>query len=82
MMLIIAGGIGFLTWEDIKNHKWHFKKYRMQSKVIFMVTGILIFLPALYFFILSFQMCLLQKEYGFLCFNPLRREQQDSIRQI
>ena len=40
MMLIIAGGIGFLTWEDIKNHKWHFKKYRMQSKVIFMVTGI------------------------------------------
>ena len=54
MMLIIAGGIGFLTWEDIKNHKWHFKKYRMQSKVIFMVTGILIFLPALYFFCFEF----------------------------
>ncbi|MFR4137711.1 MAG: TrkH family potassium uptake protein, partial [Anaerobutyricum hallii] len=48
------GGIGFLTWEDIKNHKWHFKKYRMQSKVIFMVTGILIFLPALYFFYFEF----------------------------
>ena len=54
MMLIIAGGIGFLTWEDIKNRKWHFKKYRMQSKVIFMVTGILIFLPALYFFYFEF----------------------------
>ena len=54
MMLIIAGGIGFLTWEDIKNHKWHLKKYRMQSKVIFMVTGILIFLPALYFFYFEF----------------------------
>ncbi len=54
MMLIIAGGIGFLTLEDIKNHKWHFKKYRMQSKVIFMVTGILIFLPALYFFYFEF----------------------------
>ena len=54
MMLIIAGGIGFLTWEDIKNRKWHFKKYRMQSKVIFMVTGILIFLPALYFFCFEF----------------------------
>ena len=54
MMLIIAGGIGFLTWEDIKNHKWHFKKYRMQSKVIFMVTGLLIFLPALYFFYFEF----------------------------
>ena len=54
MMLIIAGGIGFLTWEDIKNRKWHFKKYRMQSKVIFMVTGLLIFLPALYFFYFEF----------------------------
>ena len=54
MALIVAGGIGFLTWEDIKNHKWHFKKYRMQSKVIFMVTGILIFLPALYFFYFEF----------------------------
>ena len=54
MMLIIAGGIGFLTWEDIKNHKWHLKKYRMQSKVIFMVTGLLIFLPALYFFYFEF----------------------------
>ncbi len=50
MMLIIAGGIGFLTWEDIKNHKWHFKKYRMQSKVIFygnrnidILTGSLLF---------------------------------------
>ena len=30
------------------------KKYRMQSKVIFMVTGILIFLPALYFFYFEF----------------------------
>ena len=54
MALIVAGGIGFLTWEDIKNHKWHFKKYRMQSKVIFVVTGLLIFLPALYFFYFEF----------------------------
>ena len=54
MVLIVVGGIGFLTWEDIKNHKWHLKKYRMQSKVIFMVTGILIFLPALYFFYFEF----------------------------
>ncbi len=23
MALIVAGGIGFLTWEDIKIHKWH-----------------------------------------------------------
>ena len=54
MVLIVVGGIGFLTWEDIKNHKWHFKKYRMQSKVSFMERGLLIFLPALYFFYFEF----------------------------
>lgn len=50
MLLIITGGLGFLTWEDIKTHKWRFRKYRMQSKVILTVTGLLIFLPALYLF--------------------------------
>lgn len=50
MTLIIVGGIGFLTWEDIKNNKFHFRKYRMQTKVILTVTVILIFLPSIYFF--------------------------------
>ena len=48
--LIVIGGIGSLTWEDIKNNKWHFKKYRMQSKVILSVSVILIIFPAIYFF--------------------------------
>jgi trk system potassium uptake protein len=43
-----------LTWEDIKNNKWHFKKYRMQSKVILTVTGALILLPAIYFYFFEF----------------------------
>ena len=42
MLLIIVGGIGFLTWDDIYTNKWHFKKYRMQSKVILVTTAILI----------------------------------------
>lgn len=54
MALIITGGIGFLTWEDVKNNKWHFKKYRMQSKVILTVTTLLILLPAVYFFLCEF----------------------------
>ena len=54
MGLIIFGGIGFLTWDDIRKNKWHFKKYRMQSKVILTVTGLLIFLPAVYFFFFEF----------------------------
>ena len=26
MLLIVIGGIGFLTWEDIINKKWHITK--------------------------------------------------------
>ena len=50
MILIIVGGIGFFTWEDIKTNKWKFKRYRMQSKVILVVTAFLIVLPTIYFF--------------------------------
>ncbi len=50
MLLIIVGGIGFITWEDISIHKLHFKKYRMQSKVVLSLTVILIVIPALYFY--------------------------------
>lgn len=54
MLLIVVGGIGFLTWEDIYRHKWRIKKYRMQSKVILLFTSILILLPATYFFFFEF----------------------------
>ena len=50
MLLIITGGIGFLTWDDIINYKHHFKKYRLQTKVVLVTSGILIFLPAVFFF--------------------------------
>ncbi len=50
MLLIIVGGIGFLTWEDICTNKYHLKRYRMQSKVILVTTLLLIIIPALFFF--------------------------------
>ena len=54
MLLIIIGGIGFVTWDDIKKHKLHFGRYRMQSKVILGVTSILIIVPVLYFYFFEF----------------------------
>ena len=54
MALIIIGGLGFLTWDDIRTHKHHLRRYRMQSKVILTVSGILILVPALLFFLLEF----------------------------
>ena len=50
MLLIVAGGIGFLVWGDIKKNKYRLKRYSLQSKIVFLTTFILIFLPALYFF--------------------------------
>lgn len=38
MLLIVIGGVGFLTWEDIRVNKHRFKRYRMQSKVILTTT--------------------------------------------
>ncbi|MBR5338014.1 MAG: Trk family potassium uptake protein [Lachnospiraceae bacterium] len=48
--LIVFGGIGFLTWDDIVTHRQHLHKYRMQSKVILVTTFILIVVPAVTLF--------------------------------
>ena len=54
MLLIVTGGIGFLTWDDICENKWQFHRYRMQSKVTLTTTGLLILLPAIFFFFADF----------------------------
>ena len=54
MLLIVIGGLGFLTWDDIRTHKFRFRRYRMQSKVILTVSGVLILVPAILFFLLEF----------------------------
>ncbi len=54
MSMIIIGGIGFATWEDFATHKLHFKKFRMQSKIILVSTALLISLPTIYFFFMEF----------------------------
>ena len=54
MLLIVTGGIGFLTWDDICENKLHFHHYRMQSKVILVTTAFLLVLPAIFFFFVDF----------------------------
>lgn len=50
MALIVIGGIGFLTWDDIRLNKLHFRRYQLQSKVAIVTSLLLIFIPAVYFF--------------------------------
>ena len=49
-LLIMIGGIGFLTWDDIAANKFRVKRYRMQTKAILLATAALILLPTLFFF--------------------------------
>ena len=50
MLLIVTGGIGFHTWDDIRTNRLRFHRYKMQSKVILCTTALLIFSAAAYFF--------------------------------
>lgn len=54
MLLIILGGIGFLTWDDVVQHRHHFRKYRLQTKIVLVATAFLLFLPALFFFFFEY----------------------------
>lgn len=53
-LLILIGGIGFLTWEDIATHRHRIGRYRLQSKIILTVTAVLIAFPTLFFFFFEF----------------------------
>lgn len=55
MSLIVIGGIGFLTWDDIRTRKYHIRRYQMQTKVILTATLCLILLPTVYFFLSEFR---------------------------
>ncbi|MBR2046155.1 MAG: Trk family potassium uptake protein [Agathobacter sp.] len=54
MLLIVIGGIGFLTWSDILKNRHRISEYRMQSKVILSTTLALILIPTMYFFLIEF----------------------------
>ena len=54
MLLIIIGGIGFSTWNDIKTHGVRVRRYSLQSKVILVITALFIVIPALFFFFTEF----------------------------
>ncbi|OUO76620.1 Trk family potassium uptake protein [Blautia sp. An249] len=42
MLLIIIGGLGFFVWADLKKNKYHFRSYRLHSKIVLTMTLLLI----------------------------------------
>ena len=55
MSLILRGGLGCVTWQDIAKNKGNFHRYRLQSKIILSTTIFLVLLPALFYFFLEFR---------------------------
>ena len=54
-LLIVIGGIGFLTWEDLYVNRWNVRRYHMQTKVILTTTGILILFPLLFLYLSEYK---------------------------
>ena len=48
VFLILTGGLGFLTWMDIRRHGLKFYKYSTQSKIIIVMEIILVLVPLVY----------------------------------
>lgn len=49
IILITIGGIGFLVWNDIRQNGIHWKRYRLQSKLVLSTSCILVLLPFIWF---------------------------------
>lgn len=51
--LILIGGLGFIVWSDIREHKWHFRKYALQTKMVLSASAVLVFGGALLFYMIE-----------------------------
>lgn len=41
MALVTIGGLGFIVWDDVYKNKWHFKKYRLHTKIVLILTFVI-----------------------------------------
>lgn len=54
MLLILIGGLGFLIWKDILNYKFDMKRYSTQTKIILVMSVVLVIFPSILFFFTEF----------------------------
>ena len=54
MLLIVCGGLGFITWKDIGVNKWKWHRYSLQSRSVIFMTLLLILVPAVFFYFTEF----------------------------
>jgi len=54
IFLIVTGGIGFVVLDDIRIYKFKFEKYSLHTKITLTVTGILVLLGLILFFLFEY----------------------------
>ena len=53
MFLIVVGGLGFVVWDDIIEHRLRYRHYRLHTKIVLTSTAILIAGGAILFYVLE-----------------------------
>jgi len=53
MSLIVMGGLGFVVWNDMVEHKWHCRRYQLHTKIVLGTTFLLIAMGAVLFYIME-----------------------------
>ena len=49
MALILIGGLGFVVWDDLAEHRFHYRKLRLHTRVVLIMTALLTLVPAALF---------------------------------
>ena len=60
MCLIILGGLGFIVWNDILTYRGQLRKYKLHSKIVIMITAVLVLGGAVLFFLFEYDHSLSQ----------------------
>lgn len=55
IILIVVGGIGFVVWNDIAEHRFRLREYRLHTKIVLVATLVIITLSTLVFAFLEWQ---------------------------
>lgn len=53
MSLIVIGGLGFVVWDDIWEHKLRYARYRLHTKIVLLMTLVLIMGGAILFYMME-----------------------------
>ena len=51
MALVTVGGLGFIVWDDIYKNKLNFKKYRLHTKIVLILTLVITCIGALLLYV-------------------------------